>query len=61
MNQVADEKEVGYLKIVFPIEDHERVRNVARNKRISMSAYIRIAVLEQVERDETKRRTQVKA
>ena len=56
MSQVIEERPVGYLKIVLPKDDHERLRTAARRLGVSMSAYLRMVALRSIERDEASRR-----
>jgi hypothetical protein len=52
----AEEKIVRHARIELPDDDYQRLKGAADRFRISVSAYIRMAVMERIERDETSRK-----
>ncbi len=51
---VAEDKVMRHARIELPDEDYQRLKGGADRYRISVSAYIRMAVMERIERDESK-------
>lgn len=56
MPEIAEKSTVGHLRIVLPKSEHERIREAARRLGLGMSAYLRLATMERLERDEASRR-----
>ncbi len=46
---------VKHARIELPEDDYQRLKDAAKRYHISVSAYIRQAVMERIERDESKR------
>jgi predicted DNA-binding protein len=51
---IAEDKVMRHARIELPDEDYQRLKTGADRYRISVSAYIRMAVMERIERDEAK-------
>lgn len=51
----VDDEVMRHARIELPDRDYERLRSVAKRYRLSIAAYIRQAVLKEIERDEGKR------
>jgi hypothetical protein len=51
----SEGKGVRHARIELPDDDYQRLKAVAVRYRISVAAYIRLAVMERIERDEGKR------
>ena len=45
-------KDVRHVRVELPPEDYERVRKAARGNAISISAFVRMAIMRQVRREE---------
>jgi predicted DNA-binding protein len=56
MPAVADEKAVRHARIELPDDDYQRLKDAADRYHLSVAAYIRMAVMERIERDEDKTR-----
>lgn len=54
MPATAEEKVVRHARIELPDEDYRRLKQAADRYHISVAAYIRMAVMERIERDESK-------
>lgn len=54
MPATAEEKTVKHARIELPGEDYQRLKTAADRYHISVAAYIRMAVMERIERDEAK-------
>ena len=52
MQAIADEKDIGHARIELPRHDFERLRKLSRARGLSISAYIRQAVLLAMKEDE---------
>jgi hypothetical protein len=48
----AEEPAIRHARIELPDEDYQRLTAAAKRYRISIAAYIRMAVIERIERDE---------
>lgn len=54
MPATAAEKTVRHARIELPDDDYQRLKGAADRYHISVAAYIRMAVMERIERDEAK-------
>lgn len=55
MPATAEEKTIRHARIELPDDDYRRLKDAADRYHISVAAYIRMAVMERIERDEGKR------
>jgi hypothetical protein len=51
---IPEDKVMRHARIELPDEDYQRLKGGADRYHISVSAYIRMAVMERIERDEAK-------
>ena len=54
MPATVEEKPISHARIELPTVDYKRLKACANRYHISISAYIRQAVMERIERDEAK-------
>lgn len=54
MPAAVEPKTINHARIELPTPDYERLRACANRYHISVSAYIRQAVMERIERDESR-------
>jgi len=54
MPATAAEPVIRHARIELPVEDYQRLKRTADRFRLSVSAYIRLAVMERIESDEAR-------
>jgi hypothetical protein len=54
MPATSEEKSVKHARIELPEKDYQRLKAAAGLYHISVAAYIRMAVMERIERDESR-------
>lgn len=54
MPTTVEEKAVRHARIELPDDDYQRLKDAADRFHLSVAGYIRMAVMERIERDETK-------